>query len=165
MARNSSSRPSGTSPWQGSKTVGKGLRDGADTLDEQETEHCLSVVGTALHEGQDRPETQQNSCRVPSVRRGARSNDCASTNSEAPVLSWTFPSSGKRLMRSELSRTQTGQGNCKRCTQRRAGGFILVAICSRRVHLRSKLWRCRPVEAKTFRRRRAQPMAWRFAVL
>ena len=42
----------------GSKTVGKGLRDGADGLDEQETPQYRSLVGTALYVGQDRPETQ-----------------------------------------------------------------------------------------------------------
>ena len=42
----------------GSKTVGKGLRDGADSLDEQETQQYRSLVGTALYVGQDRPETQ-----------------------------------------------------------------------------------------------------------
>ena len=42
----------------GSKTVGKGLRDGAGGLDEQETQQYKSLVGTALHVGQDRPETQ-----------------------------------------------------------------------------------------------------------
>ena len=41
-----------------SKTVGKGLRDGADGLDEQETQQYRSLVGTALYVGQDRPETQ-----------------------------------------------------------------------------------------------------------
>ena len=42
----------------GSNTVGKGLRDGADTLDDQETQQYRSMVGTALYVGQDRPETQ-----------------------------------------------------------------------------------------------------------
>ena len=42
----------------GSKTVGKGLRDGADSLDVQETQQYRSLVGTALYVGQDRPETQ-----------------------------------------------------------------------------------------------------------
>ena len=42
----------------GSKTVGKGLRDGADSLDEQETQQYRSLVGTALYVGPDRPETQ-----------------------------------------------------------------------------------------------------------
>ena len=45
--------------WQpGSETVGKGFRDGADGLDEQETQQYRSLVGTALYFGQDRPETQ-----------------------------------------------------------------------------------------------------------
>ena len=35
----------------GSRTVGKGLRDGADNLDEQETQQYRSLVGTALYVG------------------------------------------------------------------------------------------------------------------
>ena len=42
----------------GWKTVGRGLRDGADGLDEQETHQYRSLVGTALYVGQDRPKTQ-----------------------------------------------------------------------------------------------------------
>ena len=42
----------------GSKTAGKGLRDGADGLDEQETQQYRSLAGTALSVGQDRPDTQ-----------------------------------------------------------------------------------------------------------
>ena len=42
----------------GSKTVSKGLRDGADSLNEPEKQHSRSLVGTALYVGQDRPETQ-----------------------------------------------------------------------------------------------------------
>ena len=41
----------------GSKTVGEGLRDGVDGLDEHETQQYRSLVGTALYVGQDRPET------------------------------------------------------------------------------------------------------------
>ena len=37
---------------------GEGSRDGADGLDEQETQQYRSLVGTALYVGQDRPETQ-----------------------------------------------------------------------------------------------------------
>ena len=42
----------------GSKLMGKGLRDGADSLDEQETQQYRSLVATALYVGQDKPETQ-----------------------------------------------------------------------------------------------------------
>ena len=42
----------------GSKTMNKGLHDGADFLDERETQQCKSLIGTALNVGQDRPETQ-----------------------------------------------------------------------------------------------------------
>ena len=42
----------------GSKTMNKGLHDGADVLDERETQQYRSLIGTALNDGQDRPETQ-----------------------------------------------------------------------------------------------------------
>ena len=42
----------------GSKTVNKGLHDGAAVLEERETQQCKSLIGTALNDGQDRPETQ-----------------------------------------------------------------------------------------------------------
>ena len=42
----------------GSKTMNKGLHDGADVLHERETQQCRSLLGTALNVGQDRPETQ-----------------------------------------------------------------------------------------------------------
>ena len=42
----------------GSKTINKGLHDGADVLDEREMQHCRSLFRTALNVGQDRPETQ-----------------------------------------------------------------------------------------------------------
>ena len=42
----------------GSKTMNRGLHDGADVLDERETQQCRSLIGTALNDGQHRPETQ-----------------------------------------------------------------------------------------------------------
>ena len=42
----------------GSKTMNKGLHNGADVMDERETQQCRSLIGTALNVGQDRPETQ-----------------------------------------------------------------------------------------------------------
>ena len=74
----------------GSKTVSKGLRDGADGLDEQETQQDRSLVRTALYVGQDRPETQyatkeaENSCLVQRVPRSV----CALTFVQ---VSWSFP--------------------------------------------------------------------------
>ena len=41
-----------------SKTMNKGLQDGADVMDERETQQCRSLIGTALIVEQDRPETQ-----------------------------------------------------------------------------------------------------------
>ena len=42
----------------GSKTINKGLHDGADVLDERETQQWRSLIGTALNVGHDRPEIQ-----------------------------------------------------------------------------------------------------------
>ena len=59
MARSNSRDQSGTSLWHlVRKQWGKGLRDGADSLDEPEKQHFRSLVGIALYVGQDRPETQ-----------------------------------------------------------------------------------------------------------
>ena len=81
----------------GSKTMNKGLHDGADVLDERETQQCRSLFGTALNVGQDRPETQyttEESARFMSDPTRAvkcmlkRLRKC---DSEAPVDSWSFP--------------------------------------------------------------------------
>ena len=93
-----SSKRSGKSLWApGSKTVGKGLRDGCDGLDEQETQQYRSLVGTALYVGQDRPETQYATNEAARFMSGAtRAAKCMLKRlckyySEAPVLSWSFP--------------------------------------------------------------------------
>ena len=81
----------------GSQTVGEGLRDGADGLDEQETQQYRSLVGTALYVGQDRPETQSTTKEAASFMSGpTRAAKCmlkrlCKYHSEAPVLSWSFP--------------------------------------------------------------------------
>ena len=80
-----------------SKTMNKGLRDGADVLDERETQQCKSLIGTALNEGQDRPETQyttEESARFMSDP--TRAVKCMLKRlcehySEASVHSWSFP--------------------------------------------------------------------------
>ena len=84
----------------GSKTVGKGLRDGADGLDEQETQQCRSLGGTALYVGQDRPETQYATKEAARFMSGpTRAAKCMLKRlckyySEAPVLSWSLPYQG-----------------------------------------------------------------------
>ena len=81
----------------GSKTMNKGLRDGADVLDERENHQCKSLIDTTLNDGQDRPETQhttEESARfmsdptraVKSVLKRLRKH-----YSEASVHSWSFP--------------------------------------------------------------------------
>ena len=42
----------------GSKTMNKSLHDGADVLDERETQQRRSLISTARNDGQDRPETR-----------------------------------------------------------------------------------------------------------
>ena len=37
--------------------MNKGLHDGANVLDERETQQRRSLIGTALNNAQDRPET------------------------------------------------------------------------------------------------------------
>ena len=81
----------------GSKTMNKGLHDGADVLDERETQQCRSLIGTALNVGQDRPETQyatEESARFMSDPM--RAVKCMFKRlckhySEASVHSWSFP--------------------------------------------------------------------------
>ena len=77
--------------------MNKGLRDGADVLDERETQQCRSLIDTALNDGQDRPETQyttEESARCMSDP--TRAVKCILKRlrkhySVAPVLSWSFP--------------------------------------------------------------------------
>ena len=82
---------------RGSRTVGKGLRDGADSLDEQEIQQCGSWVGTALYVGPDRPETQYATREAARFMSGpTRAARCMLKHlckhySEAPVLSRSFP--------------------------------------------------------------------------
>ena len=81
----------------GSKTMNKGLHDGADVLDERETQQCRSLIGTALNDGQDRPGTQystEESARFMSD--STRAVKCMLKRlckhySEASVHSWSFP--------------------------------------------------------------------------
>ena len=81
----------------GSKTMNKGSHDGADVLDERETQQRRSLIGTALNDGQDRPETQKTpgeSARFMSDR--TRAVKCMLKRlrehySEASVHSWSFP--------------------------------------------------------------------------
>ena len=81
----------------GSKTMNKGLHDGADVLDDRETQRCRSLIGTALIDEQDRPETQcttEESARFMSDPM--RAVKCMLKRlrkhySKASVHSWSFP--------------------------------------------------------------------------
>ena len=81
----------------GSKTMNKGLHDGADVLDERDTQQCRSLFGTALNVGQNRPETQyatEESARFmsdPTRAVKCRLKRLCKHYSEASVLSWSFP--------------------------------------------------------------------------
>ena len=80
----------------GSKTMNKGWHDGADVLDERETQRRRSLFGTARNVGQDRPGTQhttEESARFMSD--STRAVKCMFKRlrkyySEASVLSWSF---------------------------------------------------------------------------
>ena len=81
----------------GSKTVGKGFRDGADGLDVQETQQDRSLVGTALYcwTRQTRKLNMQrkkkrDSCLVQRVPRSACSNVCASITARHPYSARVF---------------------------------------------------------------------------
>ena len=81
----------------GSKTMNEGLHDGADVLDERETQRRRSLIGTALKDGQDRPETQ-NSTEESAIFMSdpTRAVKCmlkrlCKRYSEASVHSWSFP--------------------------------------------------------------------------
>ena len=80
-----------------SKTMNKGLRDGADVLDERVTQQCRSLFGTALNVGQDRPETQyttEESARfMPDSTRAVKyicSNACVSITARHPYSAGVF---------------------------------------------------------------------------
>ena len=81
----------------GSKTMNKGMHDGADVLDERETRQCKSLIGTALNDGQDRPETQYTTEEAARFMSDpTRAGKCmlkrlCKIYSEAPILSWSFP--------------------------------------------------------------------------
>ena len=148
---------------RGSKTVGKGLRDGADGLDEQETQQYRSLVGTALYVRQDRPETQHVTKEAARFTSGpTRAAKCmpkllCKCYSEAPVLSWSFP---YQDMPSEIRAV-----NWRDCARRRVGGITLVIICWRRIRRCSRLWRCQLQRVSTSRSRRVLLTLWRSAVL
>ena len=84
----------------GSKTMNKGLHDGADVFDERETQQCRSLIGTALNDGQDRPVTQyttEESARFMSDLTHAVKcmlKRLRQHYSEASVHSWSFPYQG-----------------------------------------------------------------------
>ena len=81
----------------GSKTTNKGLHDGADVLDERESQQRRSLIGIALNDGQDRPETQYTMAESARFMFDpTRAVRCMITRlrkhySEASVHGWSFP--------------------------------------------------------------------------
>ena len=77
--------------------MNKGFNDGADVLDELETQQCRSLIGTALNVGKDRPETQYATEESARFMSGpTRAAKCmlkrlCKHHSEASVHSWSFP--------------------------------------------------------------------------
>ena len=80
----------------GSKTVGQGLRDGADGLDEQEhynADHWLAQHCTLDKTDQKRnmqPKKQRDSCLIPRVLRSVCSKVCASITVMHPCSPGVF---------------------------------------------------------------------------
>ena len=137
--------------------VRKGLRDGADGLDEQQTQQYRSLVGTALYVGQDRPETQNATQEAARFMSGpTRAAKCMLKRlckyySEAPVPSWSFP---YQEMPSEI----------RAVTDANWAGE-LEGLRWKRIRRRSRLWRCQLQRVSTSRSRRVQLTLWRSAVL
>ena len=81
----------------GSKTMNKVLHDGADVLDERETQQRRSLIGTALNDGQNRPEIQYTTEEAARFMSDpTRAVKCMLKRlrkhySEASVHSWSFP--------------------------------------------------------------------------
>ena len=77
--------------------MNKGLHDGADVLDEGETQQCRSLFGTALNVGQDRPETQytteESAIFTSDPTRAVKCmlKRLCKHYSEASMYSWSFP--------------------------------------------------------------------------
>ena len=77
--------------------MNKGLHDGADVLDERETQQCRSLFGTALNVGQDRPETQytteESAIFMSDPTRAVKCmlKRLCKHYSQASVYSWSFP--------------------------------------------------------------------------
>ena len=93
--------------------MNEGWHDGADVLDERETRQWRSLIGTALNDRHDRPETQcttEESARFMSDP--TRAVKCMPKRlrkhySEAPVHSWSFP---RQETQCELAEAYLGRG-------------------------------------------------------
>ena len=147
------------------------MRDGADGLDEQETQQYRSLVGTALYVGQDKPETQYATKEAARLMSGpTRAAKCMLKRlckhySVAPVLSWSFP---YQEMPSEIRAVTDANwaGELEGLRSTSCGWtYFGVIICWRRIHRRSRLWRCQLQRVSTSRSQRVQLTLWRSAVL
>ena len=126
-----------------SKTMNKDLHDGADVLDERETQQRRSLIGTALNVGQNKQYATKEAARFMSDL--TRAVKCMLKRlrkhySEVSVHSWRLP---YQEMQCEVRVVKGAywERNWKDC-RRRALGFVLVVICWRRILRHSRLWRC-----------------------
>ena len=154
-ARGNSSKRSGTSLWLLVRKQGKGLRDGADNLDEQETQRYRSLVGTALYVGQDRPETQCATKEAARFMSGPTSaarcmlKRLCKYCREAPVLSWSFPCLGMPSeIRAGADANWAGELEGLRST---SCGWIYFGDHLLRIRRHSRLWRCQLQRVSTSR--------------
>ena len=153
----------------GSKTMNNGVRDGADVLDERETRQCRSLFGTALNDGQDRPETQyttEESARF--VSDPTRAVKCmfkrlCKLYSEATRAQLEFSTSRNAVRGQSGERGILGKGIGGTVDDGRLD-FVLVVICWRRILRHSRLWRCLLRRVRTFRQKMLL-MLWRSLVL
>ena len=134
----------------GSKTMNKGLHDGADVLDEQETQQRRCLIGRALNVGQNRPETQhatEESARFMSDP--TRAVKCmlkrlCKLHSEASVHSCSFP---YQEMQCEVRVVTEAywEGELEVLLTTGAwiyfGGYLLETYCTFRQKMLLMLWR------------------------
>ena len=124
------------------------------------------TVAKCLRDGADRPETQDATKEAARFMSGpTRAAKCMLKRlckyySEAPVLSWSFP---YQAMPSEIRAVTDAK--LGRVTAGTALDVVWMIICWRRIHRRSRLWRCQLQRVSMSRSRRVQVKLWRSAVL
>ena len=148
----------------GPKTINKSLHDGADVLDERRTLWRKFLIGTALNDGQDRPETQHTtveSARFMFDPTRAVKCTCVSITTKHPCTAGAFH------IKKCSARSEWWQGHIEKVNRSDRQwwtlGFILEVICWRRVRRHIRLWRCPPRRVSTSRPKMLL-MLWRSAM-